>query len=228
MRFLLITEARSGTHMLRGVFKTHSDIVGFADYRNDLVGAKGGLVGFLTNLYSGVPAESIFGAFTHFGEVRRRSQIEMSGWIKEDWKSLGEIHDHVITLTRRCILRRYLSLELARKKNDPNWSCDTPRNSNPPPLDFSLDEFLGWHHKTKQLKQEISKLLKPNYSIVYEDLVNDWVGTMRGVYDHLGLQWDNPRASSFQQETRPLEDIVKDWDLALRNAAIIGVDLLNI
>lgn len=112
MRFLLITEARSGTHMLRGVFNNHSGINRFVDYRNDLVGIRGGLTEWLAECYSNVPDDSTAGAFTHFGELRRLSDSEQAGWVNEDWQSLRAIHDRVIRLTRKSILRRYLSLDL--------------------------------------------------------------------------------------------------------------------
>ena len=229
MRFLLITEARSGTHMFRGAFRNHPDVFSFADYCSDLVTVRGGLTQFLTELYSKMPADSTSGAFTHFGELRRHSKTEKRGWIPEDWRSLRKIHSHVIALTRRSSLRRYLSLELALKKGlGATWSCDTLRNSDPPPITLDLNKFLAWHQRAKRIRQDISKLLEPYYSVVYEELVSDWLGTMRGIYDYLGLQWDNPKILPFQQETRPLEAIVENWPLISQEAAARNLNLLEI
>ena len=227
MRFLLITEARSGTHMLRGVFNNHPDVVGFCDYRQDLVSVKGGLTQFLSKVYSQVPPGSNIGAFTHFGELRRLSDTEKTGWIDRDWQSLREIHDRIIVLTRKSSLRRFLSIRLATAKGDPNWSCDTPRESAPPLFDFDISRFTKWHHLSKQNTREISKLMEPYLHIVYEDLVSDWMGTMQRVYEYLGLSWDNPQIVPIQQETRPLEDIVKDWDSVLQDASARGINLLG-
>lgn len=48
-------------------------------------------------------------------------------------------------------------------------------------------------------------------TITYEELVEDWAGTARRVYDYLGLSWDDPVLRTYQQENRPIDRIIKDY-----------------
>ena len=64
---------------------------------------------------------------------------------------------------------------------------------------------------TNRIRQQIDMTFPHRLSIVYEELVADWRGTTNKIQAYLGLDRIDLPLATYQQETRPLQQIVENY-----------------
>jgi len=216
MRFLLVSSGRSGTHMLRSIFRAHPDVAAWHDYQGRYATRPGALPTELAEYYKRLDPDATVGAMEHFHEaVFRRCPPDPAAW-HQHWTKLRRIHNRVIVLTRDDVLGQYLSVSIANRdltRGDyAAWASERPRQTHPEPLLFDMAAFRYHVTRLTSAQQQVRALLSTYFAVRYEDLVERWEDTVRGIYEHLGLRWNDPVPATHKQETRPYSEIVANWD----------------
>ena len=218
MRFFMVSQARSGTHMIRSVLRVHPSVTMWYDFHADLVGHPGALPAFLEAEYTKYSQESCVGGFTHFIGVDINENYET--W-EDNWAHFNRLQDRVIVVTRTNTLSRYLSILIAESTN--KWDCDSPRTSNQR-IELNLQAYLEHLEFFRRNDRKIMGWIYPYLAVTYEELVNDWDCTIRKVYDYVGLEWNDPKPTTHKQEVRSVKDIVSNWDQIVSEALALPPD----
>ena len=216
MRFLLATQPRSGTHMVRAALRAHPSVVSWHDARTAMVEDPRALV---RQMADGTGSDATTGVLVHALRPLSDPHEDWHTAWQEHWVSLRALQDRVVLLTRRNHLRRYLSRRnLYLPRIGVNWECERPRQVHPPPVRLTLGHYLADVDREADALNCIREWLSPYCHVVYEALCDDWPGTMRRIYDHLGLEWNDPQIATFRQETRAMRDIIANYDALIAEA----------
>lgn len=202
--------------MVRGALKDHPEVCKWFDYiwKPQVVPTRPGeLPTFLETAYKTYPDSTVVGTMTHCGGLEMAKKP--TAWA-DHWQRLYELHDKRVLIVRRNSLRRFVSVKIAQARNA--WSSASPRRRHPAPLTLDLAEYLAWAAGTQRYTNQVRQALAPCHEVAYADLCTNWTATMRGVYDYLGLTWNDPQPTTFQQETRPIRDILSNYDAVVAAA----------
>lgn len=197
--------------MLRSIWLSHPQVPCWIDYNGVLAPTPGATAKHVRDVSKDVSEDSIVGIMHHHGNI----VPETPAWVAS-WRELRGMCDKVITLTRSNSIRRYLSTRIAQREEasgqDANRNSAKPRETPPEPLDIAIDDFLRWRDLSSRATYCVQCLVRPYYSVTYDQLVTDWDATMLGICGYLELDWDGRTPLTYRQETRPLEAIIGNWD----------------
>ena len=195
----------------------HPDVAAWMDYLLEVAHLPGLPLAIFNKLkVGGETTEATIGMMLHF-----RDHSLTPPW-QQHWSDLRKAVDRAIVLTRRNELRRILSKWLIEQRTaqEPNtdWGCRQPRSYTPSPIAVNLQQYLRESRRSIKGVEATKPLLAPYHAVTYEDLCADWSGTMRGVYDYLQLEWNDPQVMTHRQELRPVREIVSNWDKLIQQA----------
>jgi LPS sulfotransferase NodH len=133
------------------------------------------------------------------------------------WPCLIQRRDqHVVYLTRRDRLAQYASMLVAEHTgvyhpydNDPLY-----RPENRPKITIDPQQFLDWTRQRDDLFAERRRQLagKPSLDLDYETLTGQWARAIARVQDFLGVDQLPLEQGKRKQETRPLSEVVSNYD----------------
>ena len=130
------------------------------------------------------------------------------------WVYLDALEDlRVIHLQRRDALARYVSLQRALR--DGHWT--RTGDSAPveqPPFDVDPEHFVWWVDLWRERRARALERLsgRPVLEVWYEDLAADRAGQLAEVFAFLDVPAAPVEAALRKQRTRPLEEVVANWD----------------
>ena len=212
MRYIQITQNRSGTHMIAGLLFPQPHMNVWHGWNLQLSKKPERLADFIEREHAKHPPGTFVGCMTHFGEMRAPGRN--NPW-QHSWTRLRNLHDKCIVLIRNNTLRRYLSIQIA--KSTGKWHCNTPRESQPT-VQLNLQAYLRHTELHTWTYTQVMEWIHPYLFLTYEDLVSDWERSTKMVYDYLDLEWDNPKPPVYQQEHRLVKDIISNWDQVMNRA----------
>lgn len=125
----------------------------------------------------------------------------------------------VIHLQRHDRLARYVSLQRAMR--DGRWT--RTENSGPAdetPLALDMDHFAWWVQLWNDRRDAALQRLsgRPLLEVRYEDLAADRATELERIFAFLGVDPAPVEARLRRQRTRPLSEVVEDWDEVSRVA----------
>lgn len=208
MKILVLTQTRSGTHLLLGALDQFIPFLHFDQQAAFIPGALSVKVREFFNEYSS--SETLL-VHNHLIEVEPKTD----DWVKS-WHELRSLFDRVLVITRKNRIKQFLSKVISEFRDATygvtlnHWNCRERRPTDPTViLDFEHYKYFKLHLQVSTL--QILNLVYPYYPITYDDLVIDWVPTMQRVYQYLGLPWNDPKPTTFRQEYRTIDQIISNW-----------------
>ncbi len=209
LKFLLISDPRSGTMML-------------TDALNELP-----CVSFY-NLYASNPNDpqahhknwekfqrETSPGVTHKGTTMHRVG---DGWINKlsprspetFWRVVAGNHDKYLCLHRDNLLRRFLSKKVGVILR--SYGVHTPRTKDPGPVNISVQELMEFIGNTKILRDKIDQQFSGKLVVVYENLAANWKNEFSRVLEYLELPDTQVAPVTFCQETRPLAESIQNYE----------------
>lgn len=133
------------------------------------------------------------------------------------WDCLRRMEDlHVICLTRENRLAQYASVQIAHRTGAYHPPPGDPllRARHRPTLRVDPGEFRSWMRERDDLYAKRRSLLegKPLLELTYEELVRNWEAATRGVQEFLGAPPIRLRPAKQKQESRPLSEVIINYD----------------
>jgi len=229
LRLLLVSEPRSGTHMIRSILKDNPYIHHWWDYNGALEGVPGRVTEALKKVINGLPQDHNFAAMTHIGPITSLDLDGVKAW-KDHWSQLLGLFNRVIFLERKGKLAQYCSLQIANRDYQSTeyskWDSSKPREYTPDPIHVDVSSFLEWCENIFQAWVRIKETLIPvkdptgYLHLYYEDLWSKWEWNMVQIYKLLkpfcvgsyATEWLGLRPLTFLQETRPLQAAIENWE----------------
>ncbi len=210
IRFAVIAAPRVGTHMLRSGLNKHPDIfVGpevlqpnrYLPKNKQITGGR--LVAKWLAQSKRERKEACIGTLLHRNMFWVKSHSDV-------WLVVKKWHTKFISLVRDNILRKFLSQEIAIQLN--NWDSHRKREKRPKPVTLSVAR-LKEHVETCQRYFELGDMCYPGrLSITYEELCEDWHGTLRRVQEYLGVPVRKLRLVTVKQEHRSLQESIANYE----------------
>ncbi len=228
-KFVILTSARSGSNMLKSLLDSHPHVECLGEIFNPAYGP-----GY-ANWSKRSSVRRLLGRLAHDHNVERYldfistkastktvlaargfkvmypGQFHRCGIFPRYWQE----HDFkVVRLTRRNLLRRYVSAKIASIENI--WSAKENRGMD---IKIKVDiEDLHYHLlRMETLNKSIDALARefPHLFVDYEDLIEDQACSMRRIFQFLGTDEGiaaEIRASTARQNSGPLQAIVENYD----------------
>lgn len=199
-KFIILADARTGSHMLQTAINTHPQIDCFGEILNPK------------------SKESMLRDYTHIEAIKKvfSSEKQCSGFIiHRPWKHLFDAWEYlalnkdikIIIMHRQDMLMRYASLKIAQKtKNWIDFKGDKTSNIK---VEFDPLEFETECRRYNNRLKYYSGVFKYHQSmkITYENLVVDFHQYIRFICKFFGIQFIELKPSTFRQETRTPEEI---------------------
>lgn len=204
--FAVITEPRSGNQLLAHGLNQHPRI---AVCRDLLCGG---------HLYA--DHLDVFERWVHSRRKNKKKPATSFGFFVyrsayQDVSILArrvvEKHSRYILFRRKNMLRQFLSTKIATQYD--RWACMERRKIRPKPIEINFSEF--WSFVAKQTQDRSSwdqAIPRENMILYYEDLAKDWKPAMQAVQRYVGVWPTVVKKLTIRQETRPLLDIVSNFD----------------
>ena len=208
LRFLILSDPRSGTMMLADAIDEHPCVR-------------------LYNLYASNPdnpkihhknwekfQQEIAPGVTHRGTTMHRVG---DGWIKslspisskDFWAMVADHHDKYVCLHRENILRRFLSKKVGVILR--GYGVHSPREKDPGPIRISIQELMEFIEDTKMLWEKINHNFPDRLVVTYEKLSTDWNNKLRQIQAYLGLPQTEIQPVTYRQENRPLVNAIENY-----------------
>ena len=207
MKVLILTQTRSGTHLL---WKAVPSFHNLHEFNLPLASTPGALAVALQEFFK-KHLNELAVVHNHLIEIVPNS-VE---WIK-NWHELRAMFDRVVVLTRRNRVKQFLSKLISEYRDHvggesyDHWNCSTARQIDPQVV-VDFEHYLFFRDNLRRSTDEILKIVYPYHHITYEMLVNDWEPTMRSIYKYVGIEWDDPQPATYKQESREIQQIISNW-----------------
>ena len=207
MKILVLSQTRSGTHLLLGALVGSRQ---FYHFNPDVAFTPGALPSALRDFFANNPSE-VTVVHHHLIEI----EPDSTEWIKS-WHELRSIFDRVVVLTRTNQLKQFLSKVIAEYRDSTegaayeHWNCYARRPTDPQVI-LDYDHYTFFKNNLRSSNGKILKMVYPYYEVVYESLVANWESVLKGVYEYLNFEWDDPKPITFRQESREIQYIISNW-----------------
>ncbi len=215
VRFLSLSDSRSGTMMLNNMLEQHPAVRLHNLYSRDTEIQENRSANYHYS-WKTFQWQELPQGVTHLGTTMHRVDHD---WIRQwtafspsrYWAMLADSHSRTICLRRENLLRRFLSIKVGAKL----YTLDvlTPRESkgDPGPIVLPLVGFSEFVVETYRLHDEIDSQLPGRLDVTYEALARDPQGIITEVQEYLRLPVLNLPVVTFRQETRPLSMAVSNY-----------------
>ena len=219
VRFLLLSDARTGTMMLTDALDRHPDVSFFNFYAAP--------PGQATVHYNNWQRFQDNASTTHRGTTMHRipwTWIERFTNLAPDtfWDVMRQKHDRWLLLHRRNVLKQYLSYRLAAETG--RRKVDKPRATEhePKPITMDLDKLGLFISSIMMQRQHVDKHFPSSLVLAYENMVGDWDGAINRVQEYLDLPLRALPQVTHKQETRLLRDAIANYHEVARWADFNG------
>lgn len=208
-KFLLLTSPRSGTHMLKSSLDAHPNVVCLTEMFNpDYIQGKYGYD-------DSMPAPQVLEKYIYkdyepevkaVGFCLHRLGARFGNW-PNLWNILQNTDGlYVISLRRENLLRRYLSVQLQQIRNLDSSQLK-PISFEPEKL---LEDFNRQRKKVAEFNQRFSD--HPTINVTYEQLCEDYEGTMKKLQDFLGVPVVELKPGTGKRNNPPISDFVVNYN----------------
>lgn len=210
IRFLQLSDTRSGTMMLTDALDHHYSCLQFYNlYASNPDDSEGHQK--LWEQFQQAKEEGI----THKGTTMHRVG---DGWIKtlsptqpqQFWSMVRDHHDRWICLHRENLLRRFLSHKVGVVLK--SYRVSKPRKKDPGSVVLPIQELLEFIGNTQILREKIDVYFPERLVLTYEQLVTDWNATILQVQEYLNLPLISVKPITYLQEKRPLREAIQNYD----------------
>ena len=201
--FALISDARSGTEMLKSALRAHPRIatIDFSAVLPDQL--------LLQRRECCHPGCTHTGTITHVW-APRYIRVVFDRQAAAFWDWMRDAHDEVILLQRHNGLRQYLSCQVLMQTG--RHKPYAGREGAPEPLRLDPIAFREHLESVKDCRTLVTDSCPRRLDIGYGDLINRWEDTLRAVQSHLGVELRGIQFSTVQQETRTLREAIRNYD----------------
>jgi LPS sulfotransferase NodH len=199
--FIILADARTGSHMLQSALEKHPQINCFGEILNPKSND--------SKISDRTEIEAIYHAFSYpnsgFIVHRHRSFTHV-------WENLSKRPNlKVINLLRKNHLLRFASLTIAKKTK--NWiDLDGSKNSKIS-VKFNLEAYrkiLNQYNINR--KKEEYFLDKQRINVVYENLLSNWDAEIARILCFLNVELKKIQPSTHKQETRDIKEIFSNYE----------------
>lgn len=219
-RFIMLGQERTGSNLLLLLLASHPNVWSFGEVFNSSEAVRKRSIGparppgltddpveyLVSCIYREYPDHVRAVGFKLFYSHARNKE-----W-KAVWGYLRRSGVRVIHITRRNLLDRYLSHQLAlRSKEWIAFNGEDDLHFEPIPLDAKAC-FRDFHHSV-WLQQRMGEFFQhnPTITVVYEDLCNDMAAECRRIQGFLGLEPRTLFCKLKKQGTQPKSEIIANY-----------------
>ncbi len=115
--------------------------------------------------------------------------------------------DKFIVLERRNKLEQFVSSRIATQTGNFAYTKTTDK------IEVGLNQFFFFLNKNRSLYSHFRNSTQDYKNIYYEDLRDNFEGTVRDINDYLGIrQIDLLAGDLLKQETRPMKDVIINYE----------------
>lgn len=209
IRFLILSDARSGTMLLTDAIDEHQCVKFYNLYASNPDNPKGHYDNW--RAFQRQEEEGI----THRGTTMHRVG---DGWIttlghtepRHFWNDIAQQNRKCISLRRENLLRRLLSIKVGVLLK--SYKVDRPRTEDPRPVLIPVQELMKFIGDTELLHERIDGHFPYRLEITYEQLAWDWPSTFWRIQEYLGLPQTGIEPVTFLQEKRPLAEAIQNYE----------------
>ncbi len=224
-KYVIFGHQRSGSSMIIGTLRKHPQIIGFGelftansvgfnikDYDNHSIKAHA-----LRNKY---PVEFLdrYVFSSYRDDIRAVGFKLLVEHMDNDrfrciWQWLDQHRElKIIYLARQNLLATYTSLLIAIK--DGKFGIKDKSERSTTTININPKECLAEFQKKKYYNEEIKKCIKHHevMEIIYEDLATEPYGYLKKFQKFIGVDICDLEISKVKQETRPLLEVIENYD----------------
>lgn len=207
IRFLLLTDPRSGTMMLTDTLSKHSQIKWFNLYASNPDNPRGHYKKLIdlqedkSHKWTGTTMHRVGD-----GWINSFSHIPPNKF----WKEIYHRHDRWILLHRENILRQWISRQVGVILR--SYKVSKPRSVDPGPIRIVIQEFMSYVAEMEGLRQKIDVNFLGALVLTYEELCDDWKENFLLIQKYLGLNPIITEPVTFKQESRPLHEVIENYE----------------
>jgi LPS sulfotransferase NodH len=220
-RFIILGQERTGSNLLLLLLSSHPNARTFGEVFNPSEDVRRRSIGparppdlaenpaeYLANcIYRAYPEHIRAVGFKLFYSHARNKE-----W-KAAWAYLRRTGVRVIHITRRNLLDRYLSLQLALSSEE--WiALDGNESTYYEPIPLNAKACLRDFQRSVSLQQRMDQFFvhNPKLTVIYEDLCNDMTGECQRVQAFLGLEPMTLSSTLKKQRTQSKREIIANFD----------------
>jgi len=228
MDFFLITQPRSGTHLLTDILGNHPELswlpLDYHSYRDEIykILSNKPLIGeftktfllqtFFNSCYKSKKTNTNVGFFTHFDAAIQNNLVYVFKRINKNLK--------VILLKRRNTLKQYVSclIRQEREKQFNSQNIDFLNFEKPfLQINCNVNNFFNFYKDFEihyiDIKTSLERYRIPFIEIYYEDLRANSKIELEKIKKLFNLKTDiSPESKFFKLETRPLNEIILNFN----------------
>jgi LPS sulfotransferase NodH len=150
--------------------------------------------------------------------------LESAGRWPDAWEAMHRVPRlRVVWLTRRDRLAQYASVVIARRTGvfHPHDHDDLYRPERRPSVRIDPAELRAWVGDRDALLARRRRQLHgaPSLELEYEKLTEDWEASIARVQQFLGVDVLPLEPAKRRQETRPLAEVIRNYDELVRSAS---------
>jgi len=208
IRFLLLSDARSGTMMLADAIDELSCVALHNLYAANPQNPKGShrnWIEFQRKREEGITHKGTTMHRVGDGWVRTMSPIPVEVF----WETVNRQHEKVICLHRENLLRRFLSQKVGVVLK--SYGVHQPRTKDPGSIKLPLLELVEFIGATEILHEKIDVFFPDALIVTYEELDLLWESTIEKIAGYLQLPEVPRKQVTIKQETRPLIDAIENY-----------------
>lgn len=208
-RFLILSDGRSGTMMLTDTLDESPKVKFFNLYGLNIERPERYWLNW--ELFQQQHADTV----THVGTTMHRVGDSWFARIQGMtfdlfWKMVRDRHDKAILLHRNNKLRQFLSRKVGQVLG--SYHVSSPREKQPEPIPVDTVELADFVELVESLRERIDQYFPYRINVVYEDLADNWDATFPMIEDYLGMPRSGLQPVTFRQETRPLSEVIANYD----------------
>lgn len=207
-RFLILSNARSGTMMLTDSLDESSAVTMFNLYAANVDKPHQYWINWELFQQKCLPKVTHVGTTMHRvgnGWIKRFKHIQ----VEKFWGEMQDHHEKVICLHRENVLRQFLSRKVGIVLK--SYKVDKPRKEQPGPVQIDVEELERFAQDLEQLQDSIDYQFPGRLTVTYEQLADQWQETFRRVQVYLGLPVSAIGPVTVRQETRPLQEAIQNY-----------------